>query len=73
MKYIILLVIGCSEPKPDTSFKDDINNSILSENLVKNKLYDFIYFTEVMDEEHSTLFSDNNLEILTLAEKYKNE
>ena len=29
MKYIILLVIGCSEPKPDTSFKDDINNSII--------------------------------------------
>ena len=29
MKYIILLVIGCSDPKPintDTSFKDDINN-----------------------------------------------
>jgi hypothetical protein len=32
MKYIILLVIGCSEPKPintDTPFKDDINNSII--------------------------------------------
>ena len=32
MKYIILLVIGCSDPKPintDTSFKDYINNSII--------------------------------------------
>jgi molybdenum cofactor biosynthesis enzyme MoaA len=50
---------------------DDINKSILSENLVKNKLYEFIYFTEVMDKEQSTLFLDTNSEILNLAEKYK--
>lgn len=50
---------------------DDINKSILSENLVKNKLYDFIYFTEVMDKEQSTLFATTNPEIANLAEKYK--
>lgn len=49
-----------------------LNQSITSKVIVPNKLYDFIYFTEVMDDFHNNSFASINNEIVKLAEKYKN-
>jgi len=51
---------------------NQINQSILSENLSSSKLYDFLYFTETMDRHQKNEFSVVNEEILNLVERYKN-
>jgi MoaA/NifB/PqqE/SkfB family radical SAM enzyme len=51
----------------------DINKSITSSVAVPNKLHDFIYFNERMDNYQERTFSKVNAEIINLIEKYKNE
>lgn len=51
---------------------DDINVSITSPVVSKNKLYDFIYFTEKLDNFQEQNFFNVNPEIVNLTEKYKN-
>lgn len=51
---------------------EKLNQNIVSPVIVANKLYDFIYFTEVMDEFQNSSFASINKEIVELAEKYKN-
>ena len=58
--------------QPDYSIKD-LNKSILSQVKVDNKLYEFIYFNELMDNYQQKIFAEVNPEIIKLAEKYKNE
>jgi MoaA/NifB/PqqE/SkfB family radical SAM enzyme len=61
-----------SSTQPDYSIKD-VNKSILSQVKVNNKLYEFIYFNELMDNYQQKHFANVNPEIIQLAEKYKNE
>jgi organic radical activating enzyme len=51
---------------------EQINQSIISENSSSKKLYDFLYFTEIMDRHQKNEFAFVNDEILNLVERYKN-
>lgn len=50
---------------------NDLNTSITKSTMSKNKLYDFLYFTEVLDEHQGLTFAKVNPEIIEIAKRLK--
>lgn len=50
---------------------NDLNTNITKSTMSKNKLYDFLYFTEVLDEYQGLTFSEVNPEIIEIAKRLK--
>jgi organic radical activating enzyme len=60
-----------SSSKQDSYLVTDLNTSITKNTMSKNKLYDFLYFTEVMDQYQGLTFSEVNPEIVEIAKRLK--